>query len=348
MVPRTPFFLFLLALAGPLAAQEPPAEFVRTSGQSMLSPDGKIRQAAYRSWDKFDTAAPTLHKKTLETALETHKQRLSRLCTGANPYKAHQLSAEELDTGRAALMKDIRTDWHKEEKEVKRMREEIKALIRIHLRTNKLAAADTRAFDTTFDATIAAMMEITRELEHFDEKAESRNLDDQSLRDDLIEWHPDARQIDAPRRRFQQTRKEITRLAAVEKANKAMGPWASGAMKTFATTLNAERTLVGLAPLTLDEKLSNAARGHSEDMVRLGFFAHESPVEGKKTPWDRAAKAGTSASGENIYAGSTNPQAAYDGWFASDGHRFIMFMDGAERLGVGICASTWTMMTGGK
>ena len=83
-------------------------------------------------------------------------------------------------------------------------------------------------------------------------------------------------------------------------------------------------------------------------MVRLGFFAHESPVPDKKTPWDRARLAGFEGrgTGENIFMGSTSPQAAYDAWFASDGHRFIMMANGPTLLGVGIAGNHWTMMTG--
>ncbi|MDP4791949.1 MAG: hypothetical protein NWR99_08690, partial [Verrucomicrobiales bacterium] len=39
---------------------------------------------------------------------------------------------------------------------------------------------------------------------------------------------------------------------------------------------------------------------------------------------------------------------AYDAWFASDGHRFIMMGKGPNVLGVGIAGNHWTMMTGRK
>jgi uncharacterized protein YkwD len=73
-------------------------------------------------------------------------------------------------------------------------------------------------------------------------------------------------------------------------------------------------------------------------------------VPGKKSPWDRAKLAGFAgnASGENIFMGSTNFQSAYDGWFGSDGHRFIMFADSPNVLGLGISGIHWTLMTGRK
>src|SRR5690606_12591062 len=94
---------------------------------------------------------------------------------------------------------------------------------------------------------------------------------------------------------------------------------------------NLLRLYVGLDALTLDPKLCDASRDHSKDMAEKGFFAHESPVPGKKSPWDRARNFGTSASGENIYAGSTDPHAANMGWFHSPGHHKNMFGAGHKR-----------------
>ena len=53
--------------------------------------------------------------------------------------------------------------------------------------------------------------------------------------------------------------------------------------------LNLTRNLLGLPALVIDPKLCDTARDHSNDMRELKFFAHESPVEGKKTPWDRGS-----------------------------------------------------------
>ena len=58
---------------------------------------------------------------------------------------------------------------------------------------------------------------------------------------------------------------------------------------------NLTRNLLGLSALLIDLKLCDAARDHSHDMETLQFFAHESPVPGKKTPWERAKNFGTTA-----------------------------------------------------
>ncbi|BDS07473.1 hypothetical protein NT6N_25130 [Oceaniferula spumae] len=109
---------------------------------------------------------------------------------------------------------------------------------------------------------------------------------------------------------------------------------------------NMMRLLAGLSALEIDPKLCEAARDHSKDMETLNFFAHESPVKGKRTPNDRAKNFGTSASGENIYAGSTDPLSANKGWFYSPGHHRNMFSSGHRRIGLGQHNRHWTQLFG--
>ncbi len=108
---------------------------------------------------------------------------------------------------------------------------------------------------------------------------------------------------------------------------------------------NLTRILLGLNPCAIDLKLCDAGRDHSHDMETLKFFAHESPVEGKKTPWDRAKRMGTSASAENIFAGISSGQKASDGWFHSPGHHKNMLAEHA-RIGIGRSGAYFTEMFG--
>jgi len=109
--------------------------------------------------------------------------------------------------------------------------------------------------------------------------------------------------------------------------------------------LNEMRVTVGLVPLIIDLKLCEAARSHSADMARLGFFAHESPVEGKKTFADRAKLAGTTGSGENIQRGARSSAGALKVWFLSPGHHKNVFGSHA-RQGLGASGGHWTQMFG--
>lgn len=111
-------------------------------------------------------------------------------------------------------------------------------------------------------------------------------------------------------------------------------------------TLNTLRMACGLEPLRVDPKLCAAAAGHSADMEQYGFFAHQSPLPGKREPWDRAALAGTTASAENIFMGSPAAADAIRGWFLSPGHHKNMFGDRHRRQGLGRSGRHWTQLFG--
>ncbi|GAA5483043.1 CAP domain-containing protein [Haloferula sargassicola] len=343
-----PLFL-LLSLAVPLAAA--PEEFTRKAQDWMQSTDSSKRQAAFRSWMQLGAEEMDHYEDALEAAEDCHLDRLNQLCepmrASSNPYLEHQKLAEELDEERQRVMGRIRTDWKKEPREIKKLEKDVEGVEKMVKKIRKAAEIDTGRFDQAIDAHLTAAAEIRKEREQFEEEPE--DLDLEEIRDEFIDDNHRLSDLEDMRRRLEKTRKEVTKLAEVEKANDALpSSWAKPAMKDFASILNHNRSVLGLVPLLLEEKLSDAAKGHSEDMERLGFFAHESPVPGKKTPWDRAAKAGFqwAASGENIYMGSTSPSDAYTAWFHSDGHRFIMMASGPNLLGVGLAGKHWTMMTG--
>ncbi|MBI1373421.1 MAG: hypothetical protein GC159_11885 [Phycisphaera sp.] len=109
--------------------------------------------------------------------------------------------------------------------------------------------------------------------------------------------------------------------------------------------LNRIRLLLGLGAQAIDPKLCAAATDHSTDMAEKGFFAHESPVPGKASPWDRAKRFGTSASAENIAAGMSTGVAAIHGWWHSPGH-FKNMLGGHKRVGLGEHDKHWTQMFG--
>ncbi|MBX2850153.1 MAG: hypothetical protein KTR15_00240 [Phycisphaeraceae bacterium] len=109
---------------------------------------------------------------------------------------------------------------------------------------------------------------------------------------------------------------------------------------------NRRRMILGLNPLAIDMKLVACSRDHSNDMIKHNFFAHNSPVEGKTTPWDRAKNFGTSASGENIAAGYRDGMAVTIGWWRSPGHLKNMMGKGHKRIAVGQEQKHYTQMFG--
>lgn len=107
--------------------------------------------------------------------------------------------------------------------------------------------------------------------------------------------------------------------------------------------LNEWRIALGLNALLIDPKLCDTGRDHSKDMAEQGFFAHESPVKGKKSPWDRAKNFGTKASSENI-AINDGAKASNRAWFHSPGHHKNMFAEGRTHIGLGGHGRHWTQM----
>ena len=109
--------------------------------------------------------------------------------------------------------------------------------------------------------------------------------------------------------------------------------------------LNLTRCLLGLNPLKIDLKLVAAARDHSQDMVKHNFFAHQSPLEGKKEFWERAPLFDTTASAENIASGISDGAALHHLWWHSPGHHRNMLRE-SSRIGVGRYEQHWTQLFG--
>ncbi|MEX2047732.1 MAG: CvpA family protein [Chloroflexota bacterium] len=102
--------------------------------------------------------------------------------------------------------------------------------------------------------------------------------------------------------------------------------------------VNEERTAAGLRALTWDDRLGPVARQHSEEMFRLKFFAHQSPVSG--SPFDRLRTAGItySRAGENLaYAQSVS--VAHRGLMQSQGHRENILRPEFTRMAVGVISA---------
>lgn len=111
---------------------------------------------------------------------------------------------------------------------------------------------------------------------------------------------------------------------------------------------NEYRIMMGRAAIEIDTRLVEAARGHSEEMTRLGYFDHTSPVGANKTPWDRMKNAGyEGAGGENISLGSEAPKATHIAWYNSSGHHRNILGEQWSAMGAGRNGRHWTQDFGG-
>jgi uncharacterized protein YkwD len=114
-------------------------------------------------------------------------------------------------------------------------------------------------------------------------------------------------------------------------------------VRTTLCLINAERTTRGIPALRLNARLSQAAVGHSSDMVTHHYFSHTTPSG--RTFVDRIRRAGylgrarSWTIGENIDWGTehfSTPSGALYSWMHSPPHRANVLRRSFREIGIGI------------
>ena len=103
--------------------------------------------------------------------------------------------------------------------------------------------------------------------------------------------------------------------------------------------MNRVRAAHGAPPLRVDRRLERAARAHSSDMLRRGYFSHGAFARrlvgfGARGP----------AVGENLAWGvgsGSSAQAIVNAWLASPRHRANLLRRGFRRVGLGRLVGTF-------
>lgn len=104
---------------------------------------------------------------------------------------------------------------------------------------------------------------------------------------------------------------------------------------TVVRLTNQARAKARVPPLVINELLRQAARRHSVDMARRGFFSHNDP-EGV-TPFDRMRSHGYAhPAAENIAGGQRRPHEVVHAWLNSPGHRANLLHPDITEIGVGV------------
>jgi uncharacterized protein YkwD len=107
--------------------------------------------------------------------------------------------------------------------------------------------------------------------------------------------------------------------------------------------INAERTKLRMPALRENAKLRKAALGHSTDMVRDDYFAHDDP-DGD-TLVDRIIRSGYTrrndgwSLGENLAWGTgdlSTPRGIHAAWMNSSGHKANILKSSYREIGIGI------------
>lgn len=107
--------------------------------------------------------------------------------------------------------------------------------------------------------------------------------------------------------------------------------------------VNRERARGGVPPLGEDRQLDEAAQGHSEEMLRLNYFSHISPIEERKRVRNRVnlARSNPYRVAENLYRCTGYKEDLIPGfsikaWLESPGHRANLLDPRLNRIGVGV------------
>lgn len=103
---------------------------------------------------------------------------------------------------------------------------------------------------------------------------------------------------------------------------------------------NAKRAEAGLVPLSLDDRLSQAAAGKARDMFTDNYWAHNSPSG--KTPWVFIVAAGYKyrIAGENLAKNFSTSNAVVDAWMASPTHRENVMRTDYKDIGFAVVNGT--------
>jgi len=123
------------------------------------------------------------------------------------------------------------------------------------------------------------------------------------------------------------------------RASSVVPPEIQALERAVADLINEERAAHGLAPLSADGRLGDAARGHSQDMAENGFFSHTGSDGSDIVARLNAVGYAWSACGEVLGAGYATPHEVVEAWMSSPGHRSILLDDVYLELGVGYATS---------
>jgi hypothetical protein len=103
---------------------------------------------------------------------------------------------------------------------------------------------------------------------------------------------------------------------------------------------NAKRQAIGLAPLTLNPQLSQAAAQKAQDMFEKNYWAHNSPTG--ETPWNFITAAGYryTVAGENLAKNFSTSGAVVDAWMASPTHKDNIVKPAYREIGFAVVNGT--------
>ena len=120
------------------------------------------------------------------------------------------------------------------------------------------------------------------------------------------------------------------------------GATSTSGASSIVRAMNVVRARNGVPPLRVGRALTRAARAHSADMARRGYFDHGAFVQRLRSFGVRAPFIG-----ENLASGPSPLSAAaiVQMWIASPPHRQNLLDRGFRSIGVGVAGSSTKLVT---
>ncbi len=99
---------------------------------------------------------------------------------------------------------------------------------------------------------------------------------------------------------------------------------------------NETRAKVGLKPLSMNQELSEAAQSKAQDMFKVGYWAHVSPMGTK--PWDFILDQDYDYvyAGENLAKNFSNSKDVVEAWYTSPSHRDNLLSSNYDDIGFAV------------
>jgi uncharacterized protein YkwD len=111
---------------------------------------------------------------------------------------------------------------------------------------------------------------------------------------------------------------------------------------------NEYRLMMGRPAVVRVDMLVISSRKHCEEMGRLGYFGHFSPVPERRDPMMRMRLEGYRGMpvSENCHRGAGDPRSAHKGWCHSSGHHRNLLQAFWTDMGTGQSGRLWTQNFG--
>jgi len=106
--------------------------------------------------------------------------------------------------------------------------------------------------------------------------------------------------------------------------------------------LNHDRSVHGLAPLTIDPTLNLAALAKADDMISENYFAHTSPAGTTPWYWFKTLGYEYTYAGENLAQGYTDPSELENSLMASPTHRANILSPFYSQVGLAVAQTNNT------